>query len=926
MSGAESDTTLFRYRFGSAEFDETRFELRVAGLAVHVERKPLEVLALLLQHAGEVVTKEELLTTVWAGRPSVEAVVTNALTKLRDALGEENAGMIVTQPRVGYRLIGTVDRVVVGRAMTSRIQLRKGEPVPLRPEFQLESLLNASNNSEVWVALHPRTRERRVYKFSSDGERLSTLKREVTLNRLLRETLGERNDMVRILDWNFETSPFFIECEFGGESLQDWAQKAQTLKQLTQSQRIELFLQIAGAVAAAHDVGVLHKDIKPANILITHRSDTTLQIRLTDFGSGKLLDPQRIQELGITQLGLTLTTAIGSEDHSGTLLYLAPELMTHQASTIQSDVYALGMVLYQLLISDLRKPLVPGWERDIDDELLRDDIRSATEGNPAHRLNSVHALIERLHTLDARSLHLQQERQALLLANKARDALKRTEARRPWVMAAGILLLVGLATSSWLYAHAIHTQHQLLQSQAQTLQQTARAEAVTSFLNNDVLGAGDPFSSAAAQNRTVKEALAYAADNMDGKFVNEPMTEAAIRMTLGEIFNGRADRTASEAQWRRAITVLNSLGSAASPSLLRSRYGLAQALVQQSKFDEAAAELKDADQLRLKSNADDTQLAILSHQIWGNYSSVQQQTDQAVSHFEQALQLLRAQTSPNLQVMDAIRWSLGYTYIGMNQLEKAEHLLGNLANEIKQRRNPSKLMLAGVYRMYGQSMLYQHKYKTAEPFIEQAYQSTLAALGASHPLTLDTLNTRCELYSMTKQLERSLKCMQESYDLTRTTRGADHWLTLSMLMGVGQAQYALNRYLLAAQSLESARTGLVKTIGTDNPMTQGANYYLARSLLQLHQADKAAVFAQQLDEKALEGLEPGAPWAMRLQLLRGMVLLQQRKHNDGIQLIQSVAQLHDDADPTDTILHEARLLLHKPTPTNNDQHLADINQ
>src|SRR5215831_1787720 len=108
---------LWRFRFGSAEFDEARFELRVAGLSVDVQRKPLEILRALLTHAGEIVTKEELLETIWEGRPTVENVVANAMTKLRSALGDENARRITTQSRVGYRLIGTVQRTAVGKAM-----------------------------------------------------------------------------------------------------------------------------------------------------------------------------------------------------------------------------------------------------------------------------------------------------------------------------------------------------------------------------------------------------------------------------------------------------------------------------------------------------------------------------------------------------------------------------------------------------------------------------------------------------------------------------------------------------------------------------------------------------------------------------------------------------------------------------------------
>ena len=191
-------------------------------------------------------------------------------------------------------------------------------------------------------------------------------------------------------------------------------------------------------VAAAHDCGVLHKDIKPTNVLIIPNSNADeWQIRLTDFGSGRLLDPERIRDLGITQLGLTMTATLTSSE-TGTLLYLAPELIAQQVPTIKSDIYALGMMLYQLIVGDLRKPMVFGWERDIEDELLRDDIRAATDGDPDHRLNSVYELIHRLRTLDARHLQLQQQRQAQVMADQARETLHRVRARRPWMIVAGV--------------------------------------------------------------------------------------------------------------------------------------------------------------------------------------------------------------------------------------------------------------------------------------------------------------------------------------------------------------------------------------------------------------------------------------------------------------------------------------------------------
>ncbi len=104
----------YRWRFGRVEFDEARLELTVNGQPVDLEHKPLQVLALLLHHAGEVVTKRELFDSVWAGRVTVDHVLATAVGKLRKALGAADAARIHTVPRIGYRFDGPVDRLAVG--------------------------------------------------------------------------------------------------------------------------------------------------------------------------------------------------------------------------------------------------------------------------------------------------------------------------------------------------------------------------------------------------------------------------------------------------------------------------------------------------------------------------------------------------------------------------------------------------------------------------------------------------------------------------------------------------------------------------------------------------------------------------------------------------------------------------------------------
>ena len=92
------------WRFADYEFDELGRELRVKGRSVDLESKPLEILLQLLLHAGEVVTKEELLESVWPDVMVVDGSLATAVSKLRKAMGDEDHPAIVTVPRVGYRL------------------------------------------------------------------------------------------------------------------------------------------------------------------------------------------------------------------------------------------------------------------------------------------------------------------------------------------------------------------------------------------------------------------------------------------------------------------------------------------------------------------------------------------------------------------------------------------------------------------------------------------------------------------------------------------------------------------------------------------------------------------------------------------------------------------------------------------------------
>ena len=589
----EENARAFRWAFGNVEFDESRWELTVAGVAVELERKPLGVLAYLLRHAGEVVTKDELLEGVWPNRVVVEAALTNAIGKLRRGVGEAAAEMIVTVSKVGYRLDAPVKRQTVV-SLPPESRLVAGHSVPRRPHWKLVDRLARHGDGEVWRAVHAKTGDVRVFKFSLDGQRLGALKREVTLARVLRDSLGDREDLVRIIDWDFEEAPFFLEAEFGGTALDLWAAEDDRLGRLALSDRLALVKEVAGALAAAHDVGVLHKDIKPANLLIWER-DGTPHARVADFGSGRLLDPEQLESLGITQLGLTHTQAFSSDSLTGTPLYLAPEVVGGQAPSIKSDLYALGVVFYQLVVGDLRRPMSPGWEADVADPLLREDMTMFANGDPARRPASAHELVTRLSTLgERRLLHDTETAVRQRIADNERR-LARARARRPWAIAAMVLLVVGLVLITRLYNEA-------RDAQVVALEERDTARALNRFLQVDILGSADPFS-AGRPDITMREALDRGASRIDRRFALQPKLAAPMHETVAQAYAQLSDYSSSAGHFAAAATARSRIGLTSKARAVadralaleaRSRGAPTTAAPTMANFDEVA---KQIDQL-----------------------------------------------------------------------------------------------------------------------------------------------------------------------------------------------------------------------------------------------------------------------------------------------------------------------------------------
>ncbi len=189
-----------RWRFGDVLLDEATLELQVKGQRVELRRKPLELLMFFVRNPGEVVTKDELFEAVWPGRIVSETSLTNAIGLLRAALGDEEQAIIKAVYGYGYRFMAAVVREESGPepAPPASFDFQPQMPVPHRAEWTLESGLGGGSSGEVWLAQHKATREKRVFKFARDAASLGSLKREITLFRLMRESLPAHAS----LGWN----------------------------------------------------------------------------------------------------------------------------------------------------------------------------------------------------------------------------------------------------------------------------------------------------------------------------------------------------------------------------------------------------------------------------------------------------------------------------------------------------------------------------------------------------------------------------------------------------------------------------------------------------------------------------------------------------------------------------------------------------
>ncbi len=892
--GEVEETSGRLWRFADYEFDELRRELRVRGKAADLESKPLDILLQLLLHAGEVVTKEELLETVWPDVMVVDGSLATAVSKLRKAMGDEDHPAIVTVPRVGYRLAVPVYCKTVAAAAGPELGFRAGDPVPGREQWRLSRALEVSGSSEVWLGENPKTREQRVFKFAADGVRLKGLKREITISRFLRESLGDRPEFVRILEWNFKTSPFFLESEYAGPNLAEWAEAQGGLIKVSLDARLHLLIDVAQALSAAHSIGVLHKDLKPVNILVVPGASGGWQIKIADFGSASLFDPSRLHALGITNLGFTQTAALETGSLSGTLMYLAPEVLAGQSPSASADVYALGVMLYQLIVGDCRKPLAPGWEAEIQDPLLREDIADAACGDPAKRLSSAAELAERLLTLDRRRVKRDELENATQRAQIAERKLAEARARRPWVVFAVIALVVGLGLSLTLYRKAARERDH-------ANRQTAIASSINQFLSDDLLGRSNPFLSGKSSESLI-EAIKQASPSIDRQFKDEPLVAARLHQTIARALDNRTNYSDARQEYDHAATLFKQVDGEMSQDAIivnLQRATLESRSYEKDSLSLAKSILAQQEALIAKLPRPRPDLPVWLSSARGMIALIDNNAKSAAENFQAAVE--RAEMLPAFDESARLTFKqrLGFSYIRLGEGAKAERSFRELIGDFTRVTGPESPNVLRVRLNLAQAYMIQNKHAEAVKEANTIYPEFVSRLGPDHELTMQLLTTRAQSEGSLGMWNDAIRDDLAIHDLAIRKQGPLSFFAVATLSDASLAMCRSGHYGVGESNSRKAYEASTKAFGPRAGLTGGVASTLATCLIGLGQVDEASKLLEQIDIPAVAQLAGDQDWGAGVTLLQAEIAYRRKDYASARKYLQTVTLIFNrkDADP-----------------------------
>jgi tetratricopeptide (TPR) repeat protein/tRNA A-37 threonylcarbamoyl transferase component Bud32 len=613
-------------------------------------------------------------------------------------------------------------------------------------------------------------------------------------------------------------------------------------RMLALRQLLRRFVDVCNALAYAHSRGVLHRDLKPGNIMLGKYGETLV----VDWGLAKALgQPEESSGGGERSLGTSGTqrssmTVMGSA--VGTPAFMSPEQAAGRLDELgpASDVYSLGATLYCLLTG---KP--PLEDRDVGAVLQRVQrgdfprprqvnaaVPAALEAvclkamalTPADRYPTPNELADELeHWLADEPVSAFRE----TFAARARRWMKRHRSYVAAAAASALVAVTALAVGTVLLAAANEQERKARRGEqaargeaegqrdravtaeklardrlAETEEQKRRADleaqnamAMLAFVQNKVLAAARPEGQEGGLGRdvTVRQALEAALPFVRPGFASQPVTEARLRMTLGGSFYYLGDFKLALEQHEIARELFAANRGPDHPDTLQSMNDLALCYDALGRHADALKLLDETLALqRAKLGPDHPDTLRSMHNLAGSYYALGRYSE-ALKLFQESFELRKVQLGPDHPDTLKSMGSMATTYWALGQYPEALKIDEQTLAVRKAHFGPGHPDTLRSMNALANDLAALGKYTDALKLQEETLALRKAHLGPDHPDTLASMNNLANSYAAVGRRADALKLHEEALALMKAKLGPDHPTTLMCMHSTAADLEHLNR-------------------------------------------------------------------------------------------------------------------------------------